>query len=58
MQDNSEGSAIVDDICEAHGSAGVNQAIEECLRDGFITKIEILQCRDRGWGVFKKGPNA
>lgn len=53
-----QGTLIVDDICEAHGGEGVNQAIEQCLNEGLITKIEILQCRDRGWGVFKKSSNA
>ena len=53
-----DGTLIVDDICEAHGGQGVNQAIDECVRSGLITIVEILQARDRGWGVFKKGPNA
>lgn len=49
---------IVDDMCELHGNQGVNQAIDKCIKDGKLTILDHRLARDRGWGVFHKGPNA
>jgi predicted O-methyltransferase YrrM len=54
----SQGVLIVDDICAIHGSMGVNQAVEKCLNEKKIVLLEHKLARDRGWGVFQKGPNA
>ncbi len=53
-----QGILIVDDICETHGSAGVNQAVQKYLNEKKIVLLDHKLTRDRGWGVFQKGPNA
>jgi predicted O-methyltransferase YrrM len=45
---------IVDDYCKQHGGHGVVQAVDTMAREGYLTKIEILESYDRGWLIAQR----
>jgi predicted O-methyltransferase YrrM len=53
-----ESYIIVDDVCEAWGNEGVNQALRDAIAAGSVEFIEHKTAADRGWALLKRGPNA
>jgi predicted O-methyltransferase YrrM len=51
---NSESLLMVDDVCPAHGSEGVVQAVLDCATQKKIEIIDHLMYQDRGWVICKK----
>jgi hypothetical protein len=51
----SETIIMVDDVCQAHGTGGVLQAVEELMRSGAILLQGHFAAEDRGWALFKRG---
>jgi predicted O-methyltransferase YrrM len=45
---------IIDDYCKQHGSHGVVDAVDTIVREGYLTKIEILESYDRGWLIAQR----
>jgi len=40
---------MIDDYCEAHGSQGVNEAVDVFIKLGVIKDVKIYNAADRGW---------
>ena len=45
---------IFDDVCEAHGSQGVNEAVAEAIETKRVVFLEHKMSGDRGWALLKK----
>jgi hypothetical protein len=43
----------IDDWCEAYGGDGVNQAIEDFMKNGTLLCVEQCKSANRGWGFFQ-----
>lgn len=54
----SETYIIVDDVCEAWGKEGVNDAVRDAIAAGHVEFIEHKTARDRGWVLLKRGRNS
>ena len=40
---------MIDDYCEAHGSQGVNEAVDTFINSGVIKNVKKYTSKDRGW---------
>jgi hypothetical protein len=40
---------MIDDYCAAHGSQGVNEAVDIFIKCGVIKDVKIYEANDRGW---------
>jgi len=49
---------IIDDYCEEHGSGGVNEAVDEFIKEGYMEQIQAYKAGDRGWVVGKRSARA
>ncbi len=45
---------MVDDVCPAHGSSGVIQAVNDLVHHNVMQPLQKLTAEDRGWVLFKR----
>jgi predicted O-methyltransferase YrrM len=47
---------LFDDVCEAHGSNGVNEAVKEAIDTKKVIFLDHKMSGDRGWALLKAAP--
>ena len=45
---------MIDDYCEAHGTQGVNEAVDLFINSGILKEVRKFQAGDRGWVLGKR----
>ena len=45
---------IIDDYCQEHGTHGVIEAVNECIKKGELVNAKAYKAEDRGWVVAQR----